>query len=80
MVLDTNYFKIPTSTDYLLTNRIRRSETYYKSKIRYDLEWRLEVKKKAEERGITLEEMIQIDAKYLFENSKVEKLELVKTE
>lgn len=77
-VLDTQYFQIPMNTTYLLTNRVERSETYFRSKIRFDIDWREDQKKKAKERGISLEEMITIDAQYVVEHSEVELLSPVK--
>ncbi|MGB0881409.1 MAG: hypothetical protein ACPGSO_00540 [Vicingaceae bacterium] len=73
-VLDTNYFSIPLETNYLITNRVKRSESYIKSKIRFDLKWREDVKGKANERGVTLEEMITIDARYVLDHSAEEVL------
>jgi len=76
--LDTHFFSIPISTNYLLTNRLKRGENFYKSQIRYNFEWKAKEKKKAKERDISLEEMIQIDAAYLVNTVKEEKLEQVK--
>jgi hypothetical protein len=76
-MLDTNFFSLPRLTNYLLTNRLERTKYYYQSQIRYNYEWREKEVEKANERGISLEEMIQIDAQYLIDNSEQKKLEKV---
>ncbi len=77
-ILDSNYFKIPHNTNYLLLNRLSRGVLFYKSKMRYDREWREKLKIKAKERGISLNEMIEIDAEYLLNTVEEKELNPIK--
>lgn len=66
-VLDSHYFNLPKETNYLITNRLTHSLSFIKEKIRYDQNWMAEIKRKAGEQNISIEEMIQKDAIYLLQ-------------
>tara|TARA_B100000809_G_scaffold258254_1_gene301156 strand:- start:493 stop:2499 length:2007 start_codon:yes stop_codon:yes gene_type:complete len=69
-VLDTNFFKLPIEKGYLLTNRRTKNGVYFKEKILGNQKWLKSLKTKAKENGISLDEMVFRDAKFLFEEFK----------
>lgn len=76
-ILDSNYFKLPKETNYLITKRLTYNLSFIKEKIRYNHKWKNEVIRKATEQKVSVEEMIQRDALYslreLIRNEALEK-------
>jgi len=68
-ILDTNYFKIPQNTNYLITNRLDKSIPFIMEKIKHNDLWLHNVKKKSIKNNITIDKMIYLEAKYIAETS-----------
>ncbi|MCB0379969.1 MAG: hypothetical protein KDD24_01850, partial [Flavobacteriales bacterium] len=65
--LDSNYFKIPKNSNYLITNRIDKNIFFVKETIRHNRQWLNEVQKQANENNQTLEKQIHNNAQYNIE-------------
>ena len=63
--LDTNYFKLSSSMTYKIVPPPTRDFLYFKDKIKYNTEWMKTIKEKAKKKGVSVNEMIIIDAEYM---------------
>ena len=64
-ILDADYFYIPEKTNYMYLNQRTRNRAYYYERIKYDYIWMQAINRKAKERGVSIDEMIKIDAQYM---------------
>lgn len=75
--LDTNFFKLPKQSKYLVTNRPTRDIGFFERNIRKDKSWLSEIEKKARQNGVSLNEMIRLDAEFLLEKHSLDVLETI---
>lgn len=62
--LNTRFFNLPEHTNYITVKR-PHNVVYFKQKIKESKEWLTLIEKKALENGLTIERMIELDAKWL---------------
>lgn len=72
-LLDTTYFKVPTDTKYLVTNRLNKCLPFVSEKIKYSRTWLDQIKIKAKESKTPLDIMIYHNAKNVVDNAIQEK-------
>lgn len=66
-ILDTNFFSLPLNTGYLITNRLNKSLAFTKERIKYDKLWYNNIKQEASLSGVSIEELIEKNAKYIID-------------
>lgn len=64
-VLDTNFFMLPEHTPYLVFEKLKRDKHYFYVMIKNDYVWMREIRKKAIEQKITVEQCLRNNAEYM---------------